>query len=72
MSEIKYIEPQTLRHCLRMRRLFQRVTDSLADAGELSQIRADYFEDLLERISEIRRSERSNCQKTTDIYAEFR
>lgn len=32
---------------------------------------ADYFEDLLERISEIRRSERSNCQKITDIYAEF-
>ena len=32
---------------------------------------ADYFEDLLERISEIRISERSNCQKITDIYAEF-
>ena len=32
---------------------------------------ADYFEDLLERISEIRRSERNNCQKITDIYAEF-
>ena len=32
---------------------------------------ADYFEDLLERISEIRKSERSNCQKITDIYAEF-
>lgn len=32
---------------------------------------ADYFEDLLERTSEIRRSERTNCQKITDIYAEF-
>ena len=31
----------------------------------------DYFEDLLERISEIRKSGRSNCQKITDIYAEF-
>lgn len=30
-----------------------------------------HFEDLLERTSEIRRSERTNCQKITDIYAEF-
>lgn len=32
---------------------------------------ADYFVDLQERIREIRMSERSNCQKITDIYAEF-
>ena len=31
----------------------------------------DYFNDLIERASEIRRSERNNCQKITDIYAEF-
>lgn len=31
----------------------------------------EYFEDLQERVKEIRLSERSNCQKITDIYAEF-
>jgi hypothetical protein len=31
----------------------------------------EYFEDLQERVIEIRLSERSNCQKMTDIYAEF-
>ena len=31
----------------------------------------DYFNDLAERASEIRRSVRTNCQKITDIYAEF-
>ena len=31
----------------------------------------EYFDDLLERVSEIRSSERTNCQKITDIYAEF-
>ena len=31
----------------------------------------DYFNDLIERALEIRRSERNNCQKITDIFAEF-
>ena len=32
---------------------------------------ADYFNDLLERVQEIRISERNNSQKIADIYAEF-